>query len=222
LSRMPLARRASLSLEHGNGEGSCVALGWLGLALGPGLGEHAVGRRFGELSLDLVDRHGLDRFKTRVYLCFGSSSWTAHPEATLAFLQRGLERAQDTGDLTGTAYAYNVVIAQRLVNGHGLHELHPDAAPALAFVQNGRFGVLIEQLTCHVRLIRTLRGLTSAFGSFTDAAFDEYQFEQHLQSNPALRLAGCWYWIRKLQARWYAGDYAAAIEAATEAQRLLW
>ena len=32
--------------------------------------------------------------------------------------------------------------------------------------------------------------------------------------------AGCWYWIRKLQARLLAGDYASAIEAASKAQPL--
>jgi hypothetical protein len=73
-----------------------------------------------------------------------------------------------------------------------------------------------------VRLIRTLRGLTSAFGSFTDATFDEQQFERHLQADPGLRLAGCWYWIRKLQALCHAGEYATAVRAASEAQRLLW
>jgi len=32
----------------------------------------------------------------------------------------------------------------------------------------------------------------------------------------------CWYWIRKLQARVYANDYASALEAASKAQQLLW
>ena len=32
----------------------------------------------------------------------------------------------------------------------------------------------------------------------------------------------CWYWIRKLQARFFAGDYVSAIEASSRAQRLLW
>ena len=40
--------------------------------------------------------------------------------------------------------------------------------------------------------------------------------------NPDLALAECWYWIRKLQARFFAGDYASAIEASSRAQRLLW
>ena len=32
----------------------------------------------------------------------------------------------------------------------------------------------------------------------------------------------CWYWIRKLQARFFAGDYESALDASSRAQRLLW
>src|SRR6202040_1388543 len=34
--------------------------------------------------------------------------------------------------------------------------------------------------------------------------------------------AECWYWIRKLQALFFAGDYAGALNASSRAQRLLW
>ena len=34
-----------------------------------------------------------------------------------------------------------------------------------------------------------------------------FSIERHLANNPALALAECWYWIRKLQARFFAGDY---------------
>jgi PAS domain S-box-containing protein len=37
-----------------------------------------------------------------------------------------------------------------------------------------------------------------------------------------LAFVECWYWIRKLQARFFAGDYASAMEASSRAQRLLW
>ncbi|HEX7634738.1 MAG TPA: ATP-binding protein, partial [Noviherbaspirillum sp.] len=47
-------------------------------------------------------------------------------------------------------------------------------------------------------------------------------FERHLEEDPRLAIAACWYWIRKLQARLFAGDYASAAEAASKAQRLLW
>jgi GAF domain-containing protein len=35
-------------------------------------------------------------------------------------------------------------------------------------------------------------------------------------------MAGCWYWIRKLQAGFFAGEYASAVAAAARAERLLW
>ena len=64
--------------------------------------------------------------------------------------------------------------------------------------------------------------MTPTFGCFDDEQFDELRIERHLADNPDLARAECWYWIRKLQARFFAGDYASAIEAASRAQRLLW
>jgi GAF domain-containing protein len=57
---------------------------------------------------------------------------------------------------------------------------------------------------------------------FNDERFDELQFERHLASARVLALPECWYWIRKLQARFFAGDYPSAIEASLNAERLLW
>jgi hypothetical protein len=69
---------------------------------------------------------------------------------------------------------------------------------------------------------RTLRGSTPKFGSFDDEQFDELRMEHRFFSNPDLALPECWYWIRKLQARFFAGDYAGALGASSRAQRLLW
>src|SRR5262249_56251268 len=55
-----------------------------------------------------------------------------------------------------------------------------------------------------------------------DEAFDERRFERHLASNPASAEVECWYSVRKLQARFFAGDYGAAVDASIRAQRLLW
>src|SRR6202044_1326622 len=57
---------------------------------------------------------------------------------------------------------------------------------------------------------------------FDDGQFHELLMESRLSGNPALAIATCWYWIRKLQARYLAGDYAAAMDAASKAQKLLW
>src|SRR5262249_4390958 len=73
-----------------------------------------------------------------------------------------------------------------------------------------------------VGLIRTLRGSTRTFGVFDDEHFDERAFELHFANDPVLALPECWYWIRKIQARFLAGDYSAAIQASLNAERLLW
>jgi PAS domain S-box-containing protein len=64
--------------------------------------------------------------------------------------------------------------------------------------------------------------MTPKFGCFDDGKFDELRFEEYLSSNPSLAMRACRYWIRKLQARFFAGDYASAIDASSRAQQLLW
>jgi len=64
--------------------------------------------------------------------------------------------------------------------------------------------------------------LTNKFGSFNDQEFDEAEFERHLASNPALADPGFGYWTIKVQARFFAGDYASAVDASLKAQQLLW
>ena len=64
--------------------------------------------------------------------------------------------------------------------------------------------------------------MTPNFGSFDDEQFDERRIERLFSENPDLVVAECWYWILKLQARFFVGDYASAIEASSRAHRLLW
>ena len=77
-------------------------------------------------------------------------------------------------------------------------------------------------MTGQLGLIRALRGLTSDLSSFGDEQFDERRFQQRLETDPRLVFAACWYWIRKLQARFHANDYASAVAAADRAQSLMW
>ncbi|HET6315596.1 MAG TPA: ATP-binding protein, partial [Chloroflexota bacterium] len=101
-------------------------------------------------------------------------------------------------------------------------ETQREAENGLAFMQKMRFGFVIDVISAQLGLIRTLRGLTRQFGSLDDEQFDELRIERRFADNPDWALGECWYWIRKLQARYLAGDYAAAVEASSQVQRLLW
>ena len=217
-------RAVNLSLEHGNCDASCPAYAFLGIVAGPRFGDYQEAYRFARLGYDLVEERGLTRFQARVYMGFayGVMSWTRHVRAARDLLRRALEAANKVGDLTYAAYCCNELITNLLAAGDPLAEVQREAEYGLAFAQKARFGFVIDCIATQLGLIRTLRGLTPTFGAFDDATFDERRIERRFVDNPGLALAECWYWMRKLQARFFAGDHAAAIEAASRAQQFLW
>jgi GAF domain-containing protein len=221
---LSIGRMANISLEHGTSDGSSLAYVWLGMILGPYRGDFRAAFRFGKLSLELVEKRGLDRFKARVYLCFANfvNPWARHFRTSRELQRRAFDTATEIGDLTFAAYSCNSSITNLLATGEPLGEVEREAETWLAFARKMGFGLVVDIIASQLRMIRTLRGLTPSFSSFDDEEFDEGGFEQHLERDPRLAIAACWYWIRKLQSRLFAGDYASAIGAASKADRLLW
>jgi PAS domain S-box-containing protein len=224
LLSLAICRAVNISLEHGNSDGSCFAYVWLGVIAGPHFDNYKAGFRFGRLGYELVEKSGLRRFQARTYASFGNlvMPWTKHVKTARDLLRRAFEAANKIGDLTFAAYSRLDLNTNLLAAGDPLSEVQREAEHGLEFAHNMRFGLVIDRIIVQLGLVRTLRGLTQKFGSFDDGQFDELRFEGHLSANPALALPECWYWTRKLQARFFAGDYAAAVDASLKAQRLLW
>lgn len=224
LLSLAACKAVNLSIENGNSDASCVAYVWLGMIAGPHFGDYRSGFRFGRLGYELVGRHGFTRFQARTYLWFGQFvvPWTKHISDCRDLFRRAFDAANNVGDLTIAAYSCNNLNTNLLAAGDPLTQTQREAENGLAFARKARFGFVIDIISPQLGLIRTLRGLTPTFGSFDDHQFDEAQFEQHLASEPALALPECWYWTRKLQARFLAGDYPAAIKAAVNAEKRLW
>ena len=217
-------RMVNLSLEHGHSDGSCFAYVWFAIVSGPCFGNYTDGFRFGRLGYDLVEKRGLTLYQARTYMCFGNivMPWATHARSGRDLIHRAFDVASRMGDLTFTAYCRDELISNCLTVGDPLGEVQQEAEDALTFVRKSGFGLIADIIVGQVAFIRTLRGLTPKFGCFNDEGFEERQFERHLASAPALMLADFWYCVRKVQARFIAGDYAAAVEASSRAQELLW
>jgi PAS domain S-box-containing protein len=224
LLSLVICRMVNLSLEHGNSDAACFAYVFLGMIAGPHFENYAGGFQFGRLGYELTEKGGLDRYQARTYMAFGNfvMPWTRHVRSGRELVRRAFDIANKAGDLTFAAYSCNNLNTNLLAAGDPLPGTQREAERGLEFAQKARFGLVIEIITAQLQLIRTLRGLTPLFGCFDDEQFDERRFESHLASQPDLALAQCWYWIRKLQGRVLAGDYAQATEASMQAQRLLW
>jgi PAS domain S-box-containing protein len=224
LLSLVICRMVNLSLEYGNSDGSCFAYVWLGMIAGPLFQNYDAGFRFGRLGYDLVEKRGLNRYQARTFMSFGNlvMPWTKHIKTGRELVRRAFDAANRIGDLTFAAYSCNNLNTNLLGGGSPLADVQREAENGLDFAKSARFGIVVDIITAQLGLIRTLRGLTTKFGSFDGKEFDEVQFERHLASDTVLALPECWYWIRKLQARFFAQDYSSAIQASLNAERLLW
>ena len=217
-------RPVNLSLECGNCDASCIAYIRLSMVASRRFGDYGPVYRFGQLGYDLVVQRGFTRFQARTYIDYGTIvlPWTRHVREARTLLHRTFEAANEIGDLTYAAYSCQQLNVNLLAVGDPLSEAQREAERGLAFARQARFGLVTDIIATQRGLIRTLRGLTPAFGSFDDDQFDERLIECRYSENPDLASGECWYWIRKLQARFFAGDYASAVEASSQAQRRLW
>ena len=224
LASMVICKAISLSLERGNCDASCMAYAMLGKIAGPRFGDYRSGFRIGQLGYELVERRGLKRFEASTYHCFAIHvvHWMKPVRVFRDLLRRAFEAANRIGDLTHAAYTLNNLNSDLLFAGEKLPDVQDEAEHGLAYARKARFGLVIDRINTQLALIRMLRGLTPNFGRFDDEQFDELRIERRFSEKPGLAIAECWYWIRKLQARYLADDYAAAMDAASQAQRLLW
>jgi PAS domain S-box-containing protein len=224
LISLVICRMVNVALEYGNSGGSCFAYVALGMIAGPRFHDYQLGFRFGRLGYDLVEKSGWQRFQPRIYMLFGCfvMPWTTHLRASRDLLRRAFDAANRIGDVTYAASSCAHLGENLLAAGAPLAEAQREAQHGLEFAQKARFGFVSRIMTAQLGLIRTLRGLSPKFGSFDGTLFDELPFERQLSGDPSLAQSECLYWILKLQARFFAGDYPAAIHASANAQRLLW
>jgi two-component sensor histidine kinase len=219
-----LCRMANSSLEHGNSDASSLAYAYLGMVLGPRFGQYAAGYRFGKVGIALVEESGLDRFKARVFMTFGHHviPYTRHMRQGRELLVKAFDMANEAGDLTYSGFSCCTLITNLLGCGDPLEEVQLEAERTLAFVRAAKFGLIVDIITAQLQLVRTLRGLAASFGGFAGDAFDDEVFQRHVATDPGLAIAACWYWIRRMQAHCFAGQFDAALAASNTAEPLLW
>jgi PAS domain S-box-containing protein len=224
LACLCICKAVSLTLEYGLCDASCLAFVGLGRIGGLMFGDYETGFRFGQVGYALVEQRGLIRFKASTYLCFVIfvMRWRQHVRASRPVLQVAFDAANHIGDLQYAAYSCNNLNSDLLFAGDHLANAQIEAERGLAFARKARHGLVIDIIDTQLALIQMLRGAAPTFGRLDGKHIVEQNFEQHLSETPELAIAECWYWIRKLQARYLAGDYIAATNAASKAHALLW
>jgi len=216
-------RAVNLSVERGNCDASCYAYAWLGALACARFGNYQAGYRFGRVGCELAEQRGWKHFQPATQVTFGSAviPWARPVKAGRDLLYRAFEGAKSIGDVLHTCAIGPHGTTNMLAAGDHLAEVEREAQRGLEIGLKAQFVLPVEAIGAQLGLVRTLRGLNRQFGSLDNEQFEESAAERRLASNPGLQNVECWYWIRKLQARFFAGDYTAAIASSSRAQRLL-
>jgi PAS domain S-box-containing protein len=215
----------NLSLERGNSDASCLAYVWLGKIAGAYFGDHQAGVRFGQLSKELVEKRNLKRFQAQTYLWFAQNiaPLTSHLRSCRELIRWAFESATKSGEITTASYSFDMLVTNLLAAGDPLIEAQRQAEEGIVFSGRTRSGFGSDLISGQLGFIRTLRGLNEKFGHLDDGQHSEAQLERHCADQlPDRAVAACWYWIRKLQARFFSGNYVSAVDAAEKARPLLW
>jgi PAS domain S-box-containing protein len=222
LGCLAICKAVTLSLEFGNSDASSVAYANIPRIVGRRFGDYQAGFRFGLLGCELVERGVLERYKPRTCLCYSIfvTRWSKPVRSCRAQLLRAFDTASRIGDLPYGAFARNSLVSNMLFTAQPLADVQAEAERGLEYARKIRFGLVINFIENQLALIRMLRGSSPIFGRLDDDAFNEGRIEGRLRQ-PSL-LFETWYWVRKMQARFLAGQYEEAIEAGAKARPLLW
>jgi PAS domain S-box-containing protein len=217
LYALSVCRTAKLNLERGNSDTAPVNYGSMGLVTSGRFGHHDAGYRLGKMACDLLARRGLNHLGGRTYFLLAVLvPWTRPLREGIEPSRRAFQMAKEHGDPAFPAYACRALSSILLASGHPLDQVEREAEHMAEFVQG--FGFFLDRISAPLALIRMLRGRTTKFGSLDDGRFMERSFEERATGRPHFGTLECYYWLRKLQARFFVGDYASAIDAADKVE----
>src|SRR5579859_3188512 len=218
LAFLMICKAVNLSLERGNGDGSCFSYVMLAQMAGPRFGDHSMGFRFGQLGYDLVEQRGLKRYQACTYVAYAiyTGRWVKGERYALSVIRRAFEVANSNAELNFATLCWPVTTASLLFTGEPLQDAQQAAERGMALAQTAQFDFAADMIVPQLALIKMLRGTAGKFERF-DTYIGEPEFASRVCGNPGLVLAEGKYWVRKLQACFFAGDYAAAAIAAEKA-----
>src|SRR5262249_50021491 len=211
LGALSYCRAANLNLERGNSEFAPYNYAAMGLLASARFGHRDQGYRLGKMACNLLERRRLNHFGGRTYFVFAALvPWTRPFGEGIAPARLAFQMAKEHGDPSFAVMGCRALISLLLACGHPLDQIEREAEQVLGF--------FLDRISSLLAFVRMLRGRTTTFGSLDDGTFAERSFEERMTGQPAHAILECFYWIRKLQARFLAGEYLSAVDAADKVE----
>jgi predicted ATPase/signal transduction histidine kinase len=207
-----------LTLKYGTTGASTHGYAELATILGPVFHRYLDGYRFGKLACDLIQKHGFNTYKTKVYFCMQRAMlWTQPITFAIELIRLAIEAGTETHDMVFASFSWHHLITALLLRGINLDEVWRESQNELEFVHKVKFRDEDAIPRSQQQFILALRG---------EVPGTEFQFEtESIVARFAERkpFTAYHHWTLELQLRYILGDYPAAFLAAQKAKELvLW
>lgn len=203
-----------LCLENGNSEYSALAFSTFSMVLGAFFQMYKEGYRFGQLAIEIAHRYPNEASNAAVYTTVGTmiTHWVKPFKDGSPYIRKGYQIGVETGNQTWACYACNLLISSLLSEGLPLSEVQKESESSFDFASRAKFQTQINGILTNQLFIQWMRG---------QGTIDEIQHEANLLAIH-WPIEVCWFYVRKLQAKFIMGDYNQALLAAEKAAPLLW
>lgn len=182
-----MAESTRLSLVHGNTPASLLLHALFGSLLPARFGRYEEGRRLGHAAHELIQREGILPLAAQTAVYVGNTTyWTDPFAACLPFFRTGFESGVRSGDLAHAGFCALFGLVMRYSGGDPLEDIEREAEPLFAFAADMKLPEYRDALLIVERTVQSLRGRTSAIGSFDSDDFDAdaYVFRMQTQRPP--------------------------------------
>ncbi len=201
-----LLRMANLAIEQGHADASADAYPCMSQIFGARYGDYASSRGFGELALHLVDERGLEKYRGRVYMTFGTLvvPWSAPARSGRDFIRRAFDIVTASGDHTFALYCGRNEASGMLFAGEDLDDVRRTVERGLALARDANFRLVINAFMSQATLVTRLQDGQDVDGRET--------MPVPVEDAPAT-LVDFAYWVHRLQSALLFDDLADALES---------
>jgi predicted ATPase/signal transduction histidine kinase len=203
-----LTRMSIISLEYGHCDASCHSYASMNLVFGSRYADYPAGHAFGELAVRLVDERGLSRYKSRVYMAFGTVvlPWTKPLHLSHRFIREAFQAALESGDHPFALYCGRNLVSNLIVDGAPLGDVRAEGEHSLGHARAANCQFAVDSLLSQLTLIRRLQGRLAETG-------ENHGNMRWPQEGMPQTLVEFSYWVYEMQACFVFGDSAGARQA---------
>lgn len=205
------------AVRYGNSK--MAPVGYLGYSITAGsvLGDYRAGDWFGRVSIQLVEKYGLNSSKYIIYFVVGAliSHWTRHAAFGLEYLKKAVRNGMEAGDVLIIGYAHCLILENRYLLGIPLGEIAEEMREKQEISKRLKHDNLVLNVAIYGKAVSALEGRNA---DLLASGAEEFQKEDFLKAVQNDNSSLATFYLCKIQLCYMTGNYREALSAAQKVQ----